>query len=103
MVDLSEWHLCLVFFLFELEVKFLGQVREHDLDLRLCKRLTKADSAASMEGHPAAGVALFAGRSQTQFIAIVESLGQELGGSLPLIRVMSESFEQDAHDVTWLK
>ena len=56
-----------------------------------------------MEGNEAVDMALFARRSQTQWVAMIEPLRQELVRSLPLSWVVMNRFEADLKHVTLLE
>ena len=103
LLNLRKRDVFLILFVLILEVKLLGEESRQNFDLSLGQSLSKADAASAMEGNVAVDMALLTRRSQTQRVAMIEPLWQELVWSLPLGRVVMNRFEVDHNHVTLLE
>ena len=77
-----------------LEVETLRHVGRHELELSLCKRLSQANSHASIERAETGWVALLAFGSEAELAGIVEAVGKELGRSLPFALIHVHAVEE---------
>ena len=95
LLNLRKRNVFLILFVLILEVELLSEESRQNFDLSFGQSLSKADAASAMERNVAVDMALFARRSQTQRVAMIESLRQELFRSLPLGWIVMNRFEVD--------